>query len=241
MSCVHCEFPSCELCEEAKRCAYCKASLKKPRSPNEKATKKQILEACLSHEGWANQLVLHREIKQHIRFKDKPGCWIAIWGWPILLLLGMTVSAILDLNANGWDKQPSPLVPAAVLAIVLVVINQLLALRDSRRIKALQRLPTLLLIAPSQDAPCQKCGEPLVEIQSDRAYCSACKAEHIVFSDSDTVTKEELYLRIKHAKRTGHEASNQVTSVLGNGTYAKQMKEGYFRVASLQDIRRLKR
>ena len=204
------------------------------------------LVVCIGdHEVWANLFILHRNAKSKFTLKESPGCWFFIWGWPLLILIGASVGALI----GAFEGKPQGLIAPVVIGGLMLLLRWFFNAQASGRATALATLPVLDLLATPDTTACLECEAEMAVDGPGMIRCGHCDASHMVAPPIEEMTKSMLFGRLAEAKRLGHQAADQAMIVhAGQRVWGKTgepnvdgpIKGAYFQPACLAKIRRLK-
>jgi hypothetical protein len=246
-TCAHCEFPPCPSCLTAGRCAFCNRWVD---TAEVDATVPDVdaapLARCIEdHEHWANLFILHRRAKHRIRLRKAPGCWLLIWGWPLLIGLGVAFGAVQE----ALSGRPGALMGPVIMGAVVAMIWWGLELNARRKIAARASLPVLDLLATVDTGSCLSCDAEMPDSGPGMLNCEACGASHVVQLPIGEMSKSMRFGRLAEAKRLGHEAAAQAETVhLATWpstrsllpSFSRRIHDAHFSPACLAKLQRLK-
>jgi hypothetical protein len=217
MACAHCERPLCALCEAANQCAFCKAPVASV-SEEVPPPDPERLETCVrSHESWSNEIVTHQRTKRSISFRKNPGCWLLIWGWPLLMLILFTLGMLTEV-AQGRASFGQAMGPLVLVFLLLTVV--LLPVRTGGKAfdQFLAEAVALPLTRSDSKAVCLECEGALIERSMGLWNCQSCKTPHLLPIAFARAKPGDLINRLAQSKQLGHLAAIRATKAHELGT-----------------------
>jgi hypothetical protein len=246
-TCAHCEFPPCPSCLTAERCAFCNRWIDTAEvdAAVPDVDSAQLAGCIEDHEHWANLFILHRRMRQRIRLRESPGCWLLIWGWPLLIGLSAAFISVQE----ALSGRPGALLGPLIAGTVIAMIWWFLEVNARVKVAARASLPVLDLLATADTSACVACEAGMPVSGPGVLKCEACGASHVVQLAIGEMSKSMCFGRLAEAKRLGHEAAAQAETVhlarwplnrSVSSSFSRRIHDAHFSPACLVKLRRLK-